>query len=465
MNRKETLKFTVDTSLLKKYDRPGPRYTSYPTAPKFNESFGAKEFIREVEDNNRRNDTPLSLYFHIPFCDTLCYFCGCNMQISHNREYIDEYVELMKREILSLKGYISPSRKVAQLHWGGGTPSYLEPDQMKNLFETIRGSFDFADDAEIGIEFDPRGLTEGHISTLHELGFNRGSLGVQDFNPEVQKAINRIQTIEETKWTVETLKKYGFESINLDLIYGLPFQTAKSFEKTVDLVLGMEPARFAVFNFAFVPWLKKHQKVIKPATLPAPEVKLEILKMTIEKLADSGYEYIGMDHFARPDDELAVAQREKTLYRNFQGYSTKAGCDLYAFGITSISMLPRAYAQNVKTIDEYRLRIENGTPAVYRGYRLSKDDLLRRHVIMRLMCDFELEKRDVERKFNITFDEYFSGALEQLLLFQDDGLLSLSGDGITILPMGRLVIRNIAMCFDAYLPSEADNRQIYSRTV
>ena len=465
MNRIEALKFTVDTFLLKKYDRPGPRYTSYPTAPKFNESFGANEYIREMEENNLHNDTPLSLYFHIPFCDTLCYFCGCNMQISHNRQYIDEYVELLKKEIVSLKRHISSLRKVAQIHWGGGTPSYLEPDQMKNLFGTIRECFPFADDAEIGIEFDPRGLTEAHISTLHELGFNRGSLGVQDFNPAVQQAINRIQTIEETAWTVETLKKYGFKSINIDLIYGLPFQTAQSFEKTVDLVVGMEPARFAVFNFAFVPWLKKHQKVIKPATLPTPEVKLAILKMTMEKLADSGYEYIGMDHFAKPDDELAIAQREKTLYRNFQGYSTKAGCDLHAFGITSISMLPRAYAQNVKTIDEYRSRIENGTPAVFRGYRLSEDDLLRRHVIMRLMCDLELDKNDVERRFKITFDEYFSDALEQLSSFQNDGLVSLSGDGITILPMGRLVIRNIAMCFDAYLPSETDNKPIYSRTV
>ncbi len=465
MKRAEALKFTVETSLLKKYDRPGPRYTSYPTAPKFSESFGPREFIREVEENNQRNNTPLSLYFHIPFCDTLCYFCGCNMQITHNRAYIDEYIELLKAEIRHLKPLIGAGRKVAQLHWGGGTPSYLDPDQMTSLFGTIRESFEFTGDAEIGIEFDPRGLTEAHIRTLHELGFNRGSLGVQDFNPDVQKAVNRVQTIEETRWTVETLKKYDFESINIDLIYGLPFQTVDSFEKTVDLVIDMDPARFAVFNFAYVPWLKKHQKILKAETLPTAETKLSILKMTIEKLADSGYEYIGMDHFAKPDDELAIAQREKTLYRNFQGYSTKAGCDLYAFGITSISMLPRAYAQNVKTIADYKYRIEHDMPVVFRGYRLSDDDLLRRHVIMRLMCDLELNKRDVEARFGIHFDEYFSNAVEQLSSFQEDGLLQHSDDSITIRPMGRLVIRNIAMCFDAYLPAETGNKPIYSRTI
>ena len=243
-------KISVDINLLKKYDTPGPRYTSYPTAPKFNESFGAGDFIREAHNNNIDNTAPLSLYFHIPFCDTLCYFCGCNMMVTHNHEYVDRYVELMKREIAHLKQYLDPSRKVAQLHWGGGTPSYLKPDRMKNLFGAVAENFSFTADAEIGIEFDPRGLTEEHIRTLHELGFNRGSLGVQDFNPRVQKAVNRIQTIEETRWTVETLKKYEFQSINIDLMYGLPHQSARSFEETVELVIGMDPARFAVFNFA-----------------------------------------------------------------------------------------------------------------------------------------------------------------------------------------------------------------------
>lgn len=461
----DNTRFQIDIDLLKKYDKPGPRYTSYPTAPQFNTQFGPNEYITAIKENNIDNDTPLSLYFHIPFCDTLCYFCGCNMMVTKNRHLIDDYIELVKQEIALIQPYLNSLRKVAQLHWGGGSPSYLQPYQMRTLFEDILNNFEFAMDAEIGVEFDPRGLTEDQIRTLHELGFNRGSLGVQDFNPEVQKYVNRIQPEEMTRWTVDIMRQWGFRSINIDLIYGLPLQTADEFEKTIDIIIDINPERIAVFNFAYVPWMKKHQRLIKHEDLPSPEEKLTILKMVIEKLTGAGYIYIGMDHFAHPDDELAIAQREKTLYRNFQGYSTKAGCDLYAFGITSISMLPLAYAQNVKTIREYRERMNHKQPAVFRGYRLTDDDVLRRYVITRLMCDFELEKMMVEDKFNIQFDEYFKDALEQLKTFENDGLVILKPSSIAVTPIGRFVIRNIAMCFDAYLSAETEKATVFSRTV
>jgi oxygen-independent coproporphyrinogen-3 oxidase len=315
------------------------------------------------------------------------------------------------------------------------------------------------------VEIDPRGLTREHLWALRQGGFNRASLGVQDFDPTVQQAVNRLQSYEETRWTMDTLRELGFGSINLDLIYGLPFQTEESFARTLDLIIGMNPDRLAVFNYAHVPWMKKHQSVIKPETLPRPEQKLRILKRTIEKLTAAGFIYIGMDHFARPDDELAVAQKAKTLYRNFQGYSTRAGCDLYAFGISGISQLQNVYAQNLKDIPPYYQRINGQQLPTSRGYKLTADDHLRRHVIMRLMCDMSLDKREVEKQFPIHFDDYFPEALTKLEGFRHDNLLSLDADTIQITPPGRLFIRNIAMAFDGYLDKNPTTRNIYSRTV
>ncbi|MCI0696108.1 oxygen-independent coproporphyrinogen III oxidase [candidate division KSB1 bacterium] len=458
--------FDINLALLQKYDRPGPRYTSYPTAPQFTEAFGPADLRQEiVASNNNGKLTDLSLYFHIPFCDTLCYFCGCHMIITHNRNRIDEYVEYLRREIALVSRMQKTGRRVAQVHWGGGTPTYLSPEQIARLTDAIHQHFELATDAEVSVEIDPRGLTREHLAALRQGGFNRASLGVQDFEPAVQQAVNRIQSYEETRWTMDTLRELGFNSINLDLIYGLPFQTEDSFDRTLDLIVGMNPDRLAVFNYAHVPWMKKHQQVIKPETLPKPEEKLRILKRTIEKLAEAGYVYIGMDHFAKPDDELAAAQKAKTLYRNFQGYSTHAGCDLYAFGISGISQLQNVYAQNLKDIPPYYQRLNNRQLPTSRGYKLTSDDHLRRHVIMRLMCDMMLDKREVEKNFAIVFDDYFAGALAKLEEFRDDDLLALDADTIQITPFGRLFIRNIAMAFDAYLDKIPSIRNLYSRTV
>lgn len=453
----------INLELIKKYDRPGPRYTSYPTAPQFNNSFTSEKFLDEIiRTNNETNPPDLSLYFHIPFCDTLCYFCGCNMIISRNRERIKEYTNHLKNEIDLLRTYLKNDRKVVQLHWGGGTPTHLNPDEITDLISYINNSFSFSNHAEEGCEIDPRGLTKEHLEALRHGGFNRISMGVQDFNEKVQKAVNRIQPEDMTRQVISWVRELKFNSMNLDLIYGLPFQSVKSFEKTVDAIIDISPDRIAVFNYAHVPWLKKHMALIKPEDLPKAEEKLEILKMTSEKLTNAGYVFIGMDHFAKPNDELSIALKEKKLYRNFQGYSTHAGTDLYALGITSISQIGRCYSQNVKKESEYFEKLNDGVFPVERGYYLSDDDLLRRHVITRIMCDFELDFTEVEKLFSIDFKKYFDSSLKKLTEFVDDGLLILSDKNMKVTEMGRLMIRNIAMNFDAYL--ETSNAK-FSRTV
>lgn len=456
----------VDIDMLRRYDRAGPRYTSYPTAPQFSGEFDQHDFDAEVQRTNEgEHPNDLSLYFHLPFCDTLCYFCGCTMIITRNRERIDEYVDYMIREIELIRSKIKPGRKVAQLHWGGGTPTYLDPQQTRRLFAAIREHFDFHPDAEIGVEIDPRGLTDEHLDALRDVGFNRASMGVQDFELKVQEAINRLQSEELTRWAFEGLRQRGFDSINLDLIYGLPFQTVDSFNETLDRIIDISPDRLAVFNYAHVPWMKKHQQVIKPEMLPKADEKLRILKSTIEKLTSVGYVYIGMDHFAKADDSLTEAMQAKTLYRNFQGYSTKSGCDLFGLGMSSISQLDDVYAQNRKEIPSYYSSIESKELATFRGYRLTADDHIRRHVIMRLMCDFQIDKPKIERLFNIDFDDYFADALAELEEFAADGLLHVKNGVISVTDMGRLLIRNIAMPFDKYLKQKQENKPLYSRTV
>ncbi len=464
---KTTEKFEVDLEILKKYDRPGPRYTSYPTAPHFHRGFGPREFYQEIVASNQRSDAPdLSLYFHLPFCRTLCYYCGCNVVITHNPHRIAEYLEYVKKEIRLISRLLNPSRKVVQLHWGGGTPTYLSPKQIRDLFLFINDHFNFAPDAEISIEIDPRGLEKDHLPTLHRLGFNRVSFGVQDFHPRVQKAVNRIQPETLTREVVRRSRELGFDSINIDLIYGLPYQTVASYRETIDKIIDISPDRLAVFNYAHVPWLKKHQRVIPEAALPGAVEKLAILKMVIERLTDNGYVYIGMDHFAKPEDELAQALRDHTLYRNFQGYTTRAGAEVYALGITAISQLNRVYAQNVKTTREYYQLLDNGNIPTLVGYRLNKDDQIRRYVITELMCNSRVIKAEVEQRFGIDFDSYFRESLQQLEEFIQDGLLSLLPERIQIHQAGRLVIRNIAMAFDRYLKEDQRKTQpLYSRTV
>jgi len=461
--------FEIDLKKFKKYDKPGPRYTSYPTAPQFNESFTNEDYVNEIIKTNYGESLPdLSLYFHLPYCDTLCFFCGCNMLITRNRERIQEYIKYVQKEIDLLRTYILPDRKVAQHHWGGGTPTHLNPDEINLLASYISKSFDFSDVSENSCEIDPRELTKAHLEALRNNGFNRISMGVQDFNEKVQKAINRIQPEDITQQAIEWVRELGYQSINLDLIYGLPFQTAKSFADTVDKIIDISPDRIALFNYAHVPWLKKHMALIHQEDLPTPEVKLEILKSSIEQLTDAGYVFIGMDHFAKPDDELSRALEEKKLYRNFQGYSTNAGTDLYAVGITSISQLKNIYAQNFKTEKEYYKSLDDGIIPTAKGYKLSEDDHIRSEVIMRLMCDFELDFKSIEEKFNINFKDYFAWGLNSteggLSEMQNDGLVEMSDKGIIVKDMGRLLIRNIAMNFDGYIERKEDKAK-YSRTV
>ena len=457
--------FEVDLKKFEKYDKPGPRYTSYPTAPQFNENFKREDYLDEIVKTNYGEQTPdLSLYFHIPYCDTLCYFCGCNMLITRNRDRINEYIKYLQKEIDLIRAYILPDRKVAQHHWGGGTPTYLNPDEINQLSSYINQSFAFKDDAEVSCEIDPRELTKAHLEALRNNGFNRISMGVQDFNEKVQKAVNRIQPEDMTRQVINWVRELGFHSINLDLIYGLTFQSLDTFADTVDKIIDIPPDRIAVFNYAHVPWMKKHQALIHPEDLPAPEEKLDILKTTIEKLTGAGYVFIGMDHFAKPDDELSTALKEKKLYRNFQGYSTNAGADLYAFGITSISQLKNIYAQNYKTEKEYYKALDDEQIPTAKGYRLTEDDQIRREVIMKLMCDFELNFKSIEDKFNINFKDYFSWGLNNLKEMQKDELVEISNEGITVKDMGRLLIRNIAMNFDGYIERKEDKAK-YSRTV
>jgi oxygen-independent coproporphyrinogen-3 oxidase len=456
---------TIDFDVLKRFNQQGPRYTSYPTAPMFSTDFTAGDLKQEIIETNQDSDRPLSLYFHFPFCAKLCYFCGCTMRVTHDRRLISQYNDYLKREIDLIAPLVSKKRKVVQMHWGGGTPSYLLPEEIREIGGYIKERFNFADDIEASVEIDPRNMVRDHIEAFAGAGFNRTSFGVQDFNLRVQQAINRVQSEEITRQVVEWAREFGFKSVNLDLIYGLPYQTLDTFAETVDKVIDISPERIAVFNYAHVPWLKKHQAVMDQEAMPSPDQRLAILEMTSEKLANAGYEYIGMDHFAKPTDELAIAQKEGTLYRNFQGYSTKAGADLYAFGMSAISQFENIYAQNHKDFKAYYAAIDAGTLATRVGYRMTADDHIRKEVIMTLMCDLEIDKREIEEEFGIDFDEYFRQDISKLDRFIGEGLVATDKDKIRVIGSGILVIRNIAMCFDAYLEEMMRTKPVFSKTV
>jgi len=451
---------------IKKYDCAGPRYTSYPPAPVFSPEFGHNEYRESILATEASPGNPdLSLYMHIPFCDTLCYFCGCTTIVTRNSRIFAEYLSHLKREIGLLAPLINSHREVVQMHWGGGTPTYLSPSQIYDLGSYVRENFSFKKDAEVSVEIDPRDLTYFHLKALRDVGFNRISLGVQDFEPRVQHAVNRNQSEFITRQTIDWSRSLGFSSLNLDLIYGLPFQTVESFTATLDKIIDISPDRIAIYNFAYVPWMKKHQKLIHTEDLPSPETKLEILTTTIEKLSEAGYVYIGMDHFAKPDDELTTAQRNRTLHRNFQGYSTNAGSDLYGFGMSAISHLGRYYAQNFKTLGEYYEALQGQHFATRVGYRMTRDDEIRKFVIMRLMCHLYLSKSEVEHEFKIDFGSYFAGSLEKLCPLAEDELVDIAADSIRVTMEGRLFLRNIALCFDAYTAGVQKQRPLYSRTV
>jgi len=456
----------VDVELLKKYSVAGPRYTSYPSAPVFSKNFLPEDYLAEIRATNPPGEeSPISVYAHLPYCDTLCYFCGCTMKVTNDPTQITAYNHYLKKEIAAIAKLVSPGRKVTQLHWGGGTPSYLSAEDIRDLGGFLKSTFTYARDIEAGVEIDPRGLTRDRMEAFREAGFNRTSMGVQDFNPDVQKAVNRIQSEKITRDAVEWSRELGFTSVNIDLIYGLPHQTVEEFARTVETVIALSPDRLAVFNYAHVPWLKPHQKVLDEMSLPSAGEKLEIFEMTLGKLADAGYENVGMDHFAKPEDELAVARRNGSLYRNFQGYSTKAGCDLYAFGMSAISFLGGVYHQNIKSVREYFEKIDAGLVPTHAGYRMTPDDVIRRDVIMKIMCDNEVMKGEIETRHGIEFDSYFGAALPKLGQFAADGLIELREDRIVITPAGRLIVRNIAMCFDPYLETLGKGTPLFSKTV
>lgn len=454
----------ISDAFLEKYNRPGPRYTSYPTAPVWKDDFGPDDLEACFESANERA-TPVSLYMHIPFCESLCLFCACNVSIQKDKRVAIPYLDALKREIDHLSRRVSKTRPVIQFHWGGGTPTYLTPAQMEDLFGYARERFSFAPDAEIGIEIDPRVTGREHLETLRNLGFNRLSMGIQDFEARVQQTIHRIQPYELTRDLILAARELGFESLNVDLIYGLPYQTAGSFRATIEQVLTLSPDRVAMFSYAHVPWLKKQQGSFA-AHLPEGMEKFRIFRAGLESFLAAGYLYIGMDHFARPGDELAVAQKNRTLHRNFQGYTTKAGADLYGMGVSAISAIGNAYAQNQREVPAYQGAVAARGIATMRGYRLSADDRLRRAVIGRLLCHAVIPKREVETEFVIDFDEYFAPELEHLDDCRAEGLVTLTPDEIRVTPLGRIFIRNLAMPFDRYLhEQQMDKRPLFSKTL
>ena len=454
----------VSDEFLEKHNRPGPRYTSYPTAPVWKDDFTPADLER-FYGTAEAQKTPVSLYMHIPFCESLCLFCACNVSIQKNKSVAVPYLDALKNEISHVAQHVSKARSVEQFHWGGGTPTYLTPTQMEDLFAHTQQKFTFAPDAEIGVEIDPRVTTVAHLEALRRLGFNRLSLGIQDFTGIVQQTIHRVQPYELTRDLIHAARRLGFGSLNVDLIYGLPHQTAESFRDTIAKTLTLDPDRVAMFSYAHVPWLKKQQGSFQSA-LPASMEKFRILRAGLEGFLDGGYLYIGMDHFAKPTDELAIAQQNRTLHRNFQGYTTKAGADLYGMGVSAISSIGKAYAQNLKDVPDYQAAAHTRGIATAKGYRLSDEDVLRRTVIGRLLCHTVLIKSEIENEFAVNFDEHFAHELTALEAPQSEGLVTLDRDGIRVTPLGRLFIRTLAMPFDLYLrEQQMDARPLFSKTL
>ncbi|EGA65669.1 oxygen-independent coproporphyrinogen III oxidase [Vibrio brasiliensis] len=449
-----------DQAVLDKYNYSGPRYTSYPTALEFHEAFTVADYDMACTQYPER---PLSLYIHIPFCHKLCYYCGCNKVITRHAHKADEYLDVLELEIRT-RAALLQGRKVTQLHFGGGTPTFLTKAQISRLMAILRGEFFFEGDAEISIEVDPREIELDMLDHLRGEGFNRLSIGVQDFNKEVQKLVNREQDEEFIFAMVERAKQLGFRSTNLDLIYGLPKQTKQSFAETLKQVLEMKPGRLSVFNYAHMPQLFAAQRKIKDEDLPVAEEKMAILQDTIATLTNAEYQFIGMDHFAQPDDELAVAQRNGVLHRNFQGYTTQGEADLVGFGVSAISMIGDAYAQNQKELKKYYAQVNDQRHALWKGVALDSDDLLRREVIKQLICNFKLDKTKIESEFKVAFNDYFKEDLELLQTFINDELVEVDDKEIRVTLRGRLLIRNICMCFDKYLRAKARQQQ-FSRVI
>ena len=454
----------IDFKKFTKYSRPGPRYTSYPTAPEFNTDFTFEDLKEKFKSQS--DDRPLSLYIHIPFCRSACYFCGCNVIFTSKEDKKTKYISYLKKELKILAQHLNTQRIVTQMHFGGGTPTFLEPEQLKEVIDSIKETFpNFSDDAEISCEVDPRYFVQGHMNVLKNAGCNRLSFGVQDLNDQVQKTIHRVQPYEQTEAVVNIARAAGIKSINIDLIYGLPHQTKETFAKTIRDIVKLDPDRLAVFNYAHVPWMMKTQRKFDETTFAPPSTKLEILKDSIEFFGSVGYKMVGMDHFAKPEDELFKAIEKGELHRNFQGYTTKGGADLIGIGVTSIGDGVDYYAQNFKDLPTYEEAIDNNELPVFKGYKLSDDDILRQFVIMELMSNFSLDIKRVEREFNINFSEYFEDALEALQEFVEAELVTITENKIQVSQTGTMLIRNISMPFDAYLNNIPEDKRRFSKTI
>jgi oxygen-independent coproporphyrinogen-3 oxidase len=452
--------------LLRRYDRPGPRYTSYPTAVEFHEGFGERDYRARLDAASHAPGDPLSLYVHLPFCEERCSFCGCMVIITKKHEVASRYLTYVEREIAMLAGALGGRRRVVQYHWGGGTPTYLTLAEMEGLHRAVSRHFDVQPGAEVAIEVDPRVTSVEQLALLRQLGFNRLSMGVQDFTPEVQLAVNRVQSEDLTRRLFDDARRLGFESINIDLIYGLPLQTPESFGRAVDAVVSMRPDRVAAYSYAHVPWIRGNQKRIDPAVLPTGECKLELFGVVMERFLAAGYVQIGMDHFALPHDELARASAARRLHRNFMGYTTKPATDLVGLGVSAIGDVADAFAQNTKKLSTYYADLDAGRFPIERGYLLDPDDRLRRVLITELMCNFRIEPKVLETRFGIRFDEYFATELVELAAGpMADGLIERHEAAFDVTPAGRLLVRNIAMIFDRHLRTRATQKPVFSRTI
>ncbi|HVO18489.1 MAG TPA: oxygen-independent coproporphyrinogen III oxidase [Anaeromyxobacter sp.] len=449
--------------LIRKYDRSGPRYTSYPTAPAWSADFGAAAY-REHLQRAERQGGPLSVYVHLPFCREMCRFCGCNVIATHDRSRADAYLDVLEKEVALVAAHLPTRRTVSQLHWGGGTPTFLDERQLTRCHQILGRHFTFAPGAEKAVEIDPAITTRSQVETLAGLGFNRISMGVQDFDQKVQEVVGRIQGEEETADLVRVARQNGFQGVNLDLIYGLPYQTPDTWRRTLERILAIHPDRMAVFGFGYVPWAKPHQRLLPQEALPRTEQRVELFLAAVEAFTKGGYRLIGLDHFAREEDELARAQVAGTLFRNFQGYTVRPAEDTVAFGMTSISDVGGAYAQNAHKLRDWGERVERGELPVERGAALSFDDVLRRHAINQVMCQLRLDLRQVEARFGAAGRAALQADLAGAREMEADGLLVLEPDLLRVTPLGQLLVRNVAMLFDAYLKNSAGKKQ-FSRTV
>src|SRR5512134_225165 len=455
----------IDPVLIRKHDVSGPRYTSYPTADRFVEAFGAAELHQWLARRNIGGiGQPLSVYVHLPFCDTLCWYCGCNKIVTRDKSRSGQYIKYLEKEMALLEPLLGGDREIAQMHWGGGTPTFLRREEMRALADALDRTFRRAGDCECAVEIDPRSAPAGTMAFLADLGFNRASLGVQDFDAQVQKAVHRVQSEEETRRVVGEARAAGFRSVNVDLIYGLPRQTLDSFDRTLDKVVALDPDRIALYSYAHLPKVFKPQRRIAEPDLPSAEMKLQILSLAIGRLTRAGYLYIGMDHFARPDDELAIAQAQGRLQRNFQGYSTHRGSDLVGLGVSAIGSVGPTYYQNEKRLEDYQAALDAGRLPVARGLELTPDDLVRRAVIQALACHFRLSIESIELAHLIDFRAYFAEEMKDLRRLQDEGLVELHEDWIIVTPRGRLLVRVVCAVFDRYLRTR-QARAEYSKVI